>query len=326
MRGWSNGIGWILALSCLFLFMGSGCDRGETISRRPSFEPDGKFSIQATLSTNRVTIGDVLNLTVEIFHPIDSTLQELPVQSRGKAIEVSNRNWHSEPYNESLNYSQVVYEIGSWEIGEHVVATGQVFCVTSDHQELVKTFPELTLTVDSVLKEAQEPLRDIKPSILPKKESSYRFLIIFGVITLLALLLATLIARWVRPRKKTKKIIPPPPPHLTALEALEALRQEHLIEQGEHEPFYIKLSSIVRKYIEGRFHLDAPDMTTEEFIREASFSARLTEEHKELTVHFLEQSDLVKFARHKPDTATMETGFDSARRLVQESKPQEEPS
>jgi len=36
---------------------------------------------------------------------------------------------------------------------------------------------------------------------------------------------------------------------------------------------------------------------------------------------FLEQSDLVKFARHAPESADMQTAFESAERLVQETIP-----
>ena len=67
--------------------------------------------------------------------------------------------------------------------------------------------------------------------------------------------------------------------------------------------------------------LHAPEQTTEEFIRTSSQSNALSAEHRALTQQFLEQSDLVKFARFEPGAGDMTAAWDAAARLVRETVP-----
>ena len=71
--------------------------------------------------------------------------------------------------------------------------------------------------------------------------------------------------------------------------------------------------------------LRAPERTTEEFIRDALSSKKLTDAHRDLVAGYLEQSDLVKFARHAPGPTDMHNALDSAERLVRETMPVEAP-
>jgi hypothetical protein len=64
-----------------------------------------------------------------------------------------------------------------------------------------------------------------------------------------------------------------------------------------------------------------PERTTEEFIRDALSSRKLSDAHQTLVAGFLEQSDLVKFARHAPGQSDMRNALDSAERLVRETMP-----
>ena len=52
-------------------------------------------------------------------------------------------------------------------------------------------------------------------------------------------------------------------------------------------------------------------------------SRKLSDAHRDLVAGFLEQSDLVKFARHAPGPADMRNALDSAERLVHETMPVE---
>ncbi|HOW97476.1 MAG TPA: hypothetical protein PK634_06770, partial [Kiritimatiellia bacterium] len=106
-----------------------------------------------------------------------------------------------------------------------------------------------------------------------------------------------------------------------ALRALQRLKERGLIEKAEIEPFYVELTGIARRYLESRFGLRAPERTTEEFIREASVSGLLSAAHQALVRDFLEQSDLVKFARFAPGIPEMNAAFASAEKLVVETRP-----
>lgn len=126
-----------------------------------------------------------------------------------------------------------------------------------------------------------------------------------------------------KPEPVTMEIVTPPTAFEAAMQALQRLLSEKLMERGEVEPFYTRLSDIVRRYLEGRFQLRAPERTTEEFLYEVSRDHSLTPEHKELLGAFLQEADLVKFARFRPEQPDMRRAFDAAEKFVKDTRPQE---
>src|SRR4029077_9600432 len=89
--------------------------------------------------------------------------------------------------------------------------------------------------------------------------------------------------------------------------------------QGLFKEYYSALSGIVRAYVERRFGVRAPEMTTEEFLLTTARGGRLQGAYRALLGEFLGQSDLVKFARHVPTLADSERAWASARRFVEET-------
>jgi len=84
--------------------------------------------------------------------------------------------------------------------------------------------------------------------------------------------------------------------------------------------FYVELSGIVRRYLEDRFELRAPELTTEEFLASVGQSPDLSREHQALLRDFLRQADLVKFAGVQPSNEDIEHSIDAARRFIDETR------
>jgi hypothetical protein len=105
--------------------------------------------------------------------------------------------------------------------------------------------------------------------------------------------------------------------HALALAALEQLQRQDLIGQARIDEFYIRLSSILRRYVEWRFGLHAPEQTTEEFLTAVPVTGGLIANHRDLLDTFLQHCDLVKFARHRPTLSDMEEAFESAKNFVE---------
>ena len=92
------------------------------------------------------------------------------------------------------------------------------------------------------------------------------------------------------------------------------------------DPWYVELSDIVRRYVEERFALRAPELTTEEFLFEAGRSAELSSSHRGLLSDFLERCDRVKFARYTPGADESRQAFEVAERFLAESRAPEDPA
>jgi hypothetical protein len=67
---------------------------------------------------------------------------------------------------------------------------------------------------------------------------------------------------------------------------------------------------------------DAPERTTEEFLRELQNTNLLAGEQKESLGRFLESCDLVKFAKYEPGESELQELHHSAVKLVEETEPE----
>ncbi len=86
------------------------------------------------------------------------------------------------------------------------------------------------------------------------------------------------------------------------------------------DAFFVELSAIVRRYVEDRFELRAPELTTEEFMASMSRSPDLTRDHQSLLRDFLRRADLVKFAHFTPSEADIDDSVGSAKRFLDETR------
>jgi len=109
-------------------------------------------------------------------------------------------------------------------------------------------------------------------------------------------------------------------PYERASVALAQLESQGLPDEESRDHWYVQLSSIVRRYLEDRFSLRAPELTTEEFLRVAQRSERLTEEHKALLKGFLADCDQVKFAGYEPGAEESQEVLEAARRFLLETR------
>ncbi|MCH2205894.1 MAG: hypothetical protein MK132_08495 [Lentisphaerales bacterium] len=80
-------------------------------------------------------------------------------------------------------------------------------------------------------------------------------------------------------------------------EAQSALKALQADQQLNDEKFFVRLSDILRLYIEKRFNLPATEKTSEEFILQVKNDDILKEKHKRSLENFLSTADMVKFAR-----------------------------
>lgn len=153
-----------------------------------------------------------------------------------------------------------------------------------------------------------------KPSLLRR----WWFWTVLGLVTVVAVA-GTLY--WRRGRVTAVPGAPDKPAWEIAYGRLRALDQRQLAKVGKFGLFYVDLSSIVRYYIEDRFHIHAPEQTTPEFLAEVTGGGVLSDAHQRLLAAFLRHCDRVKFAQHRPTVAEMETSFSEVLRFVDETVP-----
>jgi len=157
----------------------------------------------------------------------------------------------------------------------------------------------ITVKADPSDELSMAEIRNVKrldPVELPTAWSRWWWAWTAGVVLLLAIAITWLIRR----RRRKRDIVVPIPAHEWAQREISALLSEDLIARGLVQEFYYRISGIVRGYIERRFGVCAPEMTTEEFLSAARDHPRLSGPHTEELQQFLLACDLVKYARYQP--------------------------
>ena len=109
-----------------------------------------------------------------------------------------------------------------------------------------------------------------------------------------------------------------------AIAKLRALEDRGAPQAEIADAWFVELSSIVRGYLERRYEIRAPELTTEEFLQEASRASSLSGEHRALLSQFLERCDRVKFAGYRPDTQESLDSLAAARAFVEDTRVREQ--
>lgn len=120
-----------------------------------------------------------------------------------------------------------------------------------------------------------------------------------------------------------KKEEPKLPPHEQAIKELDAIREQKLWQQGLSKAYYTQITETLRRYIDGRFGINAMEMTSGEIldlIRQNDEAKPLYENLRQI----LSLADFVKFAKMNPLPDENDLSLANAYRFVEQTKLVEE--
>ncbi|MBF0239605.1 MAG: DUF4381 family protein [SAR324 cluster bacterium] len=319
---------WLILLMAMIL---TGCKSPISGTPEQTNAPEGlqkvyeRGPLQLTLTLNKtiLTIAETLELNLVARLSED---HDIKWPKFGENLEKFGIRDYRSPAPKLLENGlmeyQKTYVLEPFLSGEYLIPSITLYFWKKDEQppqtHELSTEP-VTLQVASLLPEniqKQELRENLPPVEMPISQQTW-LLAGFGA-TLLVLAGAGGWWFW-RKRKRRETIVPERPPHETAYEALEHLVRENLIEKGEIKEYYLRLSNILRHYIEHRFLIKAPEQTTEEFLTELRNHERLAGYHKDLLKNFLKHCDLVKFAKHQPQQDEIQQAFHACRQFIEDT-------
>jgi hypothetical protein len=157
-------------------------------------------------------------------------------------------------------------------------------------------------------------IHDIKP---PEKIGVNFTLLYYVLGTILMLALLAILFIWFRKRKKKikEKEIVVLPPDEAAFASLDELTE---VERIDGKTFYFRLSAILRTYIYERYGINAPEMTTEEFLPHIE-KLELPGELKKGVRALCHSADPVKFAGLSAVQTVMENDLNFVRNFVKQT-------
>ncbi|MEI6634128.1 MAG: hypothetical protein WCP22_09970 [Chlamydiota bacterium] len=284
----------------------------------PAWRPEG-VRLTASASPTRVTVGDRIYYALAISVPEGMTVS--PPATGTQAGDFRIRELGRKSVADAKGKREEVsllYDLRAYGTGEKQIPPFRAVVRNREGQTAEVDGGAIAVVVESVLDKEPKDIRDIKPP-LPMPYFPVKLVAVLAAAVCAAAAAAALLRRF---RKRTaESALPLRPPHEVAHDELRRLKAMNLPLSGRVKEYYIRLSGIARRYIEARFGLRAPDRTTEEFLAEAGGSGLLDARARTLVGDFLEQCDMVKFARYGPAVEEMERAFDAAARFVDETTP-----
>jgi len=275
--------------------------------------------VETSVDRDTVYIADPVVYAIDILAPPGVEVQAPPPDRQLGPFEV--RDFQilppdepaGEPRHTRIVWTLVPYQTGPLEIPAVTIVTTD----TSGTADTLRTREE-TIQVASLEPDLQGDIRDIKP---PEELPGGRAWIGWLLVGLILASAGLWLLRFLRRRRLFRDLKeipyqgPPRPADRIALEELDRIAALQLLGKGLIKELYIQVSDVIRRYIERRYAIGAMELTTWELIEELERTA-VPRDHREIFQSFLQECDLVKFAKHIPPTEVRDTLLQRARQLV----------
>lgn len=282
------------------------------LSVRPALSQEPGAQLKTSVDATTVTIGDVVTVRFSVIHPaslksaftpVGTNLGEWTVRTTKQLPPTQLADGRIE---DTLELQLAAYKTGNLEIPAISVET----VTTSGEKGLLVSEP-IKISVQSVLTGNQDALKDLKPQA--GIEADYKpFLFLLAALGAAAYLVYRLIQYF----KRRKKAPSPKPERVrsaeeAAREAIARLLARRLVEQGSFKEFYLELSEIIKRFLGSKLGIHSLERTTEEFTRDLRAASVPSAQYRMIR-EFLEDCDLVKFAKYQP-------GQDEVERIIARS-------
>lgn len=327
----------------LLVLVACGSHSALDASQAPASEP-GKDAIVKTTENGPVkatvtvwppkpTLGDPIYLRLDVDAPagvsIDAPFQEAGDQRMGR-FQVTGFARDTQRTSDGGIHERQTYTLEPPTSGKHRVPPLRLEMVDArpgGGSETGKTQEILTeeVPIDVAPVKTDAVTAQLKPATGKLDENvggvPWLWILIGG--GALAALVTGSVATW-RIVGKKRRIAEQRSAYEDAIAALRTLEKRGAPGAEDADAWFVELSAIVRSYLERRYEIRAPELTTEEFLLEASRARELTAAHRAQLSAFLERCDRVKFAGYRPDSAESMATLEAARGFVEDTRLREE--
>jgi hypothetical protein len=274
-------------------------------------------TLKTRIDTNNVLIGDQINLYFEFQSPkkINVVFPAFP-DSIGKLEVIAKSKIDTLINNESFKLTQK-FTLTSFDSGSFVIDPFTLMYEREGFKELYPLESErFVLNFATVPVDTAQGYKDIKPVMeISIDWKEYLIYIIIGIVLIIITILIIYLLRRRKRKPKTEDLgyDPTIPPYVLAYESLKQLDAEKLWQKGYVKEYYIRLTDILRLYIERQLKIDALEMISEEIIislKKLNLKNDLVDKMKVL----FDNADLAKFAKTEPlpdiNTLNLNTAFE----------------
>ncbi|MDF1513577.1 MAG: hypothetical protein P1S60_07195 [Anaerolineae bacterium] len=273
-------------------------------------------------------VGDVIPMRLRVIAPSDAaaTLPQLP--DTWGPFEIREQKIDQPVQREQTTESVLAIKAQLWNVGLHTTPATTV-TVDIGGEETTVTVRPLNVEITSVLPEQVDSVsiekRDLKPQANLPRPPMWPWVLAVAS----GMLLSYLAGRWIWhkiPHREMHvavdkhEIIDNRLPEEIAYACLDHLTLMDLPGIGAFKQHYSMLSACLRVYLAAIYNIPAMDLTTME-LKQALRQQILDAECASLLWELLDQADLVKFAKQRPDTTQARSTIRLARHFIDVTHP-----
>lgn len=283
-----------------------------------AFSEERHISVQAQADKTTLTIGDRLNYTLTLKYSPDFQIDSLDLKEKIGQFEIKSSTSSTQTKKKQV-IQQTHLVLVPWQTGEYEIPAVAINYKDKDGNQKTIFSDPVKVEVKSVLGEVFEStdIRGLKGQLELARSIWFYWAGLVAILIVTALLFY-LVKR--RPRTPLKPEIVRPAWELAKEELLD-LQQSFRSGKIQTKEYYFRLSEILRGYLERRFGIPLLESTTEE-IESRLKEDFLSPDSKDSFLRFLQDSDLIKFARVVPESQKPEQDWQLSYRIVQETIPQ----
>lgn len=280
------------------------------------------IKVEQTLDKAIITVGDIITYTMTVDAPEGIQIAMPPPGAQLGQFIIRDYEFPDPETEGDRVIHRYIFTITAYSTGSLEVPPMPVFVNPTGQAPRVLMTEGIQIQVAAITNPDDLAIRDVKaPMTIPLDWRPY---LIAAAAALLITGAAAAALFYLRRYRPGQVEMPEPvrPAHEVAYRELRELAALKLLEAGEVEAFYTKLSEIIRRYIALRFRIYALEYTSAEIL-DALKTKALENRVYERTRWFLEETDLVKFARYIPSESARSDMPDRAREIVDWSREEE---
>ncbi len=277
----------------------------------------GDISVKASVNKAFITVGDKVEYRIEIKrNPQIEILSSLD-QKKLKNFEIKS-SLDITPRKEGAQVIEgKTYEITSYTLGEYVIDPITLRFKDIDGKEKEIKTNKLYITVHSIDKKGavKKDIRGIKGVTEIPSQFWKFFFIIFGAVFFLFLIFLFFFLRK-NPHLLDRFKTPPLKIHEAAFQSLNRIKDSGMLVRGEHKAYYYGLSEVIKLYLSKRYKFNAIEETKLEIFKSIK-RLNLSEEDVRLIMEYFNSLEMVKYAKHTPQTEEIQKDFKMAWKIIE---------
>ncbi len=278
-------------------------------------------TVKSEIDVSSIKIGEQINFIVNVKADSTDTII-FPEGQTFTPLEMVE-SFATDTIKEDAKFTLIKkYTLTQFDSGSYTLPPQQI---TINEKPFFTDSLKIDVTTVAVDTMAQK-MYDIKDITNVEKSSTFPWAWVLGILATLTIICGLLY--WFVWRKKNlteEEKVALLPPYDRAMLELKKLENSKYLIQDEYKQYYSELTDIVRSYLEEDVHISALESTTDQLIEKLEMlkdagNLKIDSDTLNQFKRILQTSDLVKFAKSKPNTSIAEQDRKSIENIVTKTK------